>query len=517
MTAPNPTLQQFRFAGVNQDLPTNMLNDDVYSSVLNMEPIDIGMKVSGGIARAYDAPLFPPEHLAFNITPDAFYWMYASSTGIGVTNGQTHFDITPAAGIASTWPTRWTSANLNGLLTLNNQIDVPVWWDNQTGNIMEPLPDWPANTTAGSIRQFKNNLIAMDIRDAAGDFTNQMMWSDFADPGQIPQSWTPLPENSAGFNTLSDTIGALVDGAAIRDSFLLFKDHSTYIMNFIGGNFVFAFRKLFTTSGILTTNCAAEYLGKIVVMTDGDVIITDGQRADSIIDKKNRRWLFNNIDSANYKNSFVVALHNTNQVWICFPENGETEPNLALIWDASDNRFGVRELTPKTPHIARGLVGNVTDTIDWDSDNDAWNTDVTSWNSSLFNATEDALLQADRVNTLTYAINESNQYDGVNIKANVTRMGLTFGDDEHIKLIKALWPRVSGNTGTVIDIRIGSSNSDSDPVKWSPTVQYTIGSREKVDTFAQGRFIHISLSSNADQSPWLVHGIEFDYNIQGRY
>ena len=511
------TFKNYRFQGVNQDLPSHTIPDDVYSSARNMEPIDVGMRVSQGMAAAYGTPSFAPEHLVFNITPDAFYWLYASGAGIGVTDGQTHFNITPAAGVASLWPTRWTSANLNGLITLNNQVDIPVWWDNQTGNIMTPLPGWPAATTAGSIRPFKNNLIAMDIRDAAGDFTNQLMWSDFADPGAIPQSWTPLPENSAGFNTLSDTIGSLIDGVSIRDSFLLFKDHSTYIMNFIGGNFVFAFRKLFTTSGILSTNCAAEYLGKAVILTDGDLILTDGQRADSIIDKRNRKWLFNNIDSSNYANSFVVALHNRNQVWICFPENGQTEPNLALVWDASDNSYGVRELTPKTPHIARGLVGNVTGVIAWDDDPGSWDTDVTSWNSSLFNPTEDALLQADRVNTLFYAINETNQYNGVNVNANVTREGLNFGEDEHWKLVRSVWPRVTGNVGTVIDIRIGSSNQDGDPVKWSPIVQFTIGMNEKIDTFAQGRFIHISFSSNADQSPWTIHGVQFDYVLQGHY
>ncbi len=507
---------QFNLQGVNMDLPVNMLPENVFTDVQNMEPWDIGMAATEGNAQAFGTALFAPEHTQFNIQADQFYWLYAGSDGIGVTDGTNHFDITPAAGVTSTWPANWTSTDVNGLSVINNVKDAPVYWDGMTSNIMLPLPGWPAATTAASIRAFKNNLIALDIRDASGDFTNQVMWSNFAAPGSIPDSWTPLPENSAGAVVLADTLGGCLDGLQFRDSFLIFKDHSTYTMNFIGGNSVFAFRKLFASSGVLGTDCAAEYLGNVLLFTDGDIIITDGQRGDSIIDKRMRRWLFNNIDSDNYRTSFVVSYHSRNQVWFCFPENGASECTKALVWDAKDDKYGIRDLKP-TPHISRGLTSNVTGVTDWAGDMQAWNLDYTQWNASLFNPTQDNLVQSDRINTKLYAVNEGTTDDGDIITHRAIREGLTFGDETKVKVVRAVWPRITGTPGTIIEIRIGASDFDSDAYAWSDSINYIVGANEKIDVFARGRFIAISLVSNIDQAPYIIHGVEFSVQIKGSY
>ena len=516
MTAQRRQLKSLRLSGVNADIPATLLPEDIYTQVVNVEAFDIGVRASRGNAEAYGTPLFAPEHLVYNKSLVNFFWIYASSAGIGVTDGQAHFDITPTVPpITSTWPAGWTDAQLNGLVCLNNQIDAPWFWDGVTANIMQAIPGWPVGTTCGALRAYNYNLIALGIDGPGGLFANQLMWSNSSDPGLIPDSWTPLPTNDAGDNVLSDTIGALIDGQQFRDSFLLMKEHSTYIMNFIGGNFVFNFRKLFTTSGILTQGCSTEFLGNVVILTDGDLIRTDGQMAESLIDKRMRQWLFNNIDSNNYKQAFVTSFHAENQVWCCFPETGADECTLALIWDASDNKFGVRELKPQTAHVAKGQVGNVTAIINWDDDPEQWNDDLTSWNSAAFNPTEDALLQADRSGSILFAVNEGTTYDGETIHSRVERIGLDFGDVERIKLVKAIAPRITGQVGTVLTIRVGSSANDANVVNWSPPQTFTIGDNQKVDTFAQGRFLAFSVESDADQAPWVLMGMEFQFDWQG--
>lgn len=509
-------LKPFRFLGVNVDIPANMQDESTWSQCTNLEVFDTGMQRCKGLFPAFGSPMFPPEHLVYNKIAGGFYWLYASSTGIGVTNGQAHFDITPATGVTSTWPTDWTSANLNGLVVINNGIDVPVYWDNQTSAIMKPLPGWPANTQVRTIRQFKNSLIAMDTTDIGGQHTNYLMWSDSADPGQIPTSWTPLPENEAGFLALADSIGALVDGQQFRNSMMLFKEHSTYLMNYIGGNFVYSIRKLFTSSGILTTDCSAEYLGSVIALTDGDLIRTDGQAAKSMIDKRMRTWLFNKIDTDNYASSFVVSYQSLNQIWICFPENGESECTLALVWDAASDNFGVRELLP-TPHVAQGQVGAITGFLDYDNQPGTYDNSSRTYDQGLYNPTQDALLQADRVNNALYAVNEGNTYNGQPIIARVAREGLTFGDVSRTKLIRAVWPRVVGTAGTVLKIRVGSSRQDNDPYRWTPVKTLIIGEREKVDVYTRGRFIAVSIESDDNAPPWTVFGVDFDWSFVGRY
>ena len=517
MTSRKRTIKRFRMSGIVADLPSNVLDEQTFSDGFNVEPFDVGMRRSSGNADAYPGTLFEPEHLSYIKNAGQFHWLYASSGGIGASDGQAHFDITPVAGVTSTYPAKWTDSNLNGLVVFNNAIDVPVYWQNSVGVPMQPLPDWPALTTVQAMRSYNYNLIGMDVRDASGDFTNQLIWSNSADPGLIPDSWTVLPENDAGFNTLSDTVGALVDGQQFRDTFMLFKEHSTYLMNFIGGNFVFNFRKLFSTSGILTANCSAEYLGNVIILTDGDLILSDGQSAQSIIDKKMRSFIFNNIDSSNFQTAFVTAYHAENQIWCCFPQNGSAEPDLALVYDVSDGRFGVRELFPPTAHIARGQVGNVTGVINWDDDNESWDSDVTSFNSSLFNPTEDALLQADRSGLRTFAVNEGVDFDGRAVFGRLERTGLDFGDFESVKFVKSVIPRIVGNPGTQLTIRVGAAANDADNVQWGEQLPYTIGESQKIDTYAQGRFLAYSIESNDKTAPWVLHGFEFEYDTQGRF
>lgn len=511
---------KFRASGLNFDIPPTLLPPDVYTAGNNVEAFDVGMRSIRGHKAAFGTPLFPPEHLVFNKAGDLFYWVYASGAGIGATDGQNHGDITPVIPPGSVYPNvNWTSANLNGIVVLNNGIDITPWyWDNQLANPMQPLPDWPVGAVAQSMRSYQYFLIALDISGFPPADNNFLMWSDSADPGAIPDSWTVLPENSAGFNTLSDTVGALVDGVQFRDSYLIFKEGSTYIMDFVGGNFVFAFRKVFATSGILAANCAAEYLGNVAVLTDGDFIMTDGQQADSLIDKRMRGWLFNNIDSANYRAAFVTAFHNENQIWCCFPMNGSEECNAALIWDATDNKFSIRDLVPQTPHIARGQIGQVTGTLNWDDDPEVWDADTTTWDQSLFNPTEDALLQADRGGSLLYAMNESNDWNGVPINASLVRTGLDFGDPFKIKLVKGIIPRIRGQEGTLVRVRVGSSKNDTDQVTWTTAQDFIIGSAQIISVFVTGRFIAFEISSgDVSAPPWLLLGAEFQFDWQGLY
>lgn len=516
MTGLRRQLAEFEFTGVNKDLPPNRLPDDLYSDVVNMEAWDVGMRTSLGSERAFGTALFEPEYLVYVKEGGQFFWLYASSGGLGVTDGLNHFDISPAAPITSTWIANWTFGDLNGLPVFNNAIDAPFYWPGQTAAPALPLPDWPVGQTVQAMRAYNYNLIGMDVRNG-GNFTNQLVWSNSADPGVIPDSWTPLPENDAGDNTLADQPGALVDGQQFRDSFMLFKEHSTYLMNFIGGNSVFAFRKLFTTSGILTQNCAAEYLGNVAVLTDGDLILTDGQQAQSLIDKKMRTFLFNQIDTDNFRAAFMVSYHALNQIWCCFPEVGADECTLALVFDATDGRFGIRELTPSTSHIARGQVGSVTGVINWDDDSEAWDLDITAWTTNLFNPTEDALLQADRTGTLLIAINEGSTYDGTPIRSRVERTGLDLGAIDKIKLVKSVVPRITGTPGTKIQVRVGAARDDSNIVLWQPPSEYTIGDQQKIDVFTTGRFIAISFESELDQSPWVVQGVLFEFDLQGRF
>ena len=93
------------------------------------------------------------------------YWIYINDDGVTVTvmvtDGTTHWDITPVAGLTSGGADVndrvgiWTGTTLNSVPVLNNGIDYPFYWDGQVGNPCLTLPDWPANVYAKSVRAFR--------------------------------------------------------------------------------------------------------------------------------------------------------------------------------------------------------------------------------------------------------------------------------------------------------------------------------------------------------------------------
>lgn len=507
---------QIRANGVNKDLPENQLADNQYTDVQNMEPFDAGMQSSKGFEEAFATPLFAPEHILFNEILAVPYWVYMSSAGIGVHNGAAHFNITPAAGVTSTWLTaKWTATVLQGFCYLNNGVDAPVYWYGDTAVIAAALPGWPAATTAGAIRAFQYNLMALNIADASGTRDNQILWSDAAEPNLPPTAWAPLPTNEAGDNELADTLGPLIDGQQLRNQMLLFKGHATYIAQYIGGNFVFAFRKLSAEAGILAENCAVEHLGRVYAITDGDIIRTDGVSLESIINRRIQRWLFAQIDADYYRKSFAVVFYEKNQIWFCFPTSGNQDCNLAVILDVNTGEIGLRDIEPAASHITRGLVGGITGVLDWDSDTQSWDDDSTVWNAALFNPTEDSLLQADRNATKFYALDTANDFNGAVINSKVEKTGLDFGYPDRQKLVSALTPRITGENGTVLSVEVGFANDDGGSVSWKSPVTYTIGSSYRLPVLATGRFIAIKIYSAASQPQWTITGVDFEYEVKG--
>ena len=512
-------IDRLRLNGVNKDLPENQLANNQYTDVQNMEPFDAGMRSCQGFEEAFATPLFAPEHILFNEFLQVYYWVYMSSAGIGVHNGSSHFNITPAAGVTSTWLTaKWTATILQGFCYLNNGIDAPVYWWNDTASICQPLPGWPAATTAGAIRAFQYNLLAVNITDAGGTRENQILWSDAAEPNLPPTAWAPLPTNEAGSNELADTLGPLIDAQQLRNYMLLFKGHATYVAQYIGGNFVFSFRKLSAEAGILAENCAVEHLGSVYVITDGDIVRTDGVNVESIINRRLQRWLFAQIDADYYRKSFAVVFYEKNQIWFCFPTSGNQDCNLAVILDVNTGEVGLRDIQPAASHITRGLVGGITGVIDWDSDSQSWDDDQTVWSAALFNPTEDSLLQADRNNTKFYAIDTANDYAGAVIQSRVEKTGLDFDYPANLKQVHAITPRITGEAGVILSIEVGYANDDGGAVTWSAPKTYTVGSSFRIPVQqVTGRFIAFKIYSAASQTQWTITGVDIEYEIKGMH
>src|SRR3546814_9186284 len=75
--------------------------------------------------------------------------------------------------------------------------------------------------------------------------------------------------NSAGDNIINEMKVEIIDGLSLRDSFIIYAKNEVWTMDYIGGNYLFRWRKIYDKVGILNQNC--------VVQVDGLHYVLDRQ------------------------------------------------------------------------------------------------------------------------------------------------------------------------------------------------------------------------------------------------
>lgn len=466
-----------------------------------------------GQQSIFDAPTVTPYFLTPYSTTIARYWIHAGLASVFADDGTTRTDITGTAPTGGVYD-RWTGGALNGVLVLNNGVDVPQFWGGDVLTNLATLTGWDTNWRAASVRPFKNYLVALDVTKTATRFPHMVKWSAAADPGSVPASWDETdPAIDAGELDLAETPDLMVDQLPLGDVNIIYKERSMYSMQYIGGQFIFRFARLPGDFGMLTRGCAVQYPGGHIVLSAGDVIAHNGQGPQSILTGRMRSWLFNQIDSTNYAACFVTSNPTRNEVWICFPESGETTCTKALIWNWVDNTFGVRELNNVT-YGASGQV-NYTALSQWENDSDPWDADITTWDQDLFTPADARLLVCSTTPDISQ-VDSSAQINGVDIVATLERTGLALDAPDQVKTLTRLVPRVDAQPGTVISIEFGGSMDAEVEPTWSNPVPYTVGTTYKADSFATGRYLAVRFSSTSTQ-PWRIRSYDMEITPRGLF
>jgi len=480
-----------------------------------------------GEVAVYGAPLGPPIYALF--TRDASevpVWIYPSNTHIFYTDGSLHTGITPANFLTSTRENTWTGGILNSIPVLSSRR--PYYWPGS--GLMLDLPDWPVTRLCGAMRPYKFHLIAMAIDEGGTLLEDQVLWSDAAPPGSIPLSWTPSPDNEAGSTELSQTGGIVLDGLQLRESFIIYKDTSTYKMDYIGGAQVMRTVPLFTQSGLLNRNCASEFRNNHYVLTDGDLIVHDGQQVISAADDQIRRTLFSFIDGGNFRRSFVVTNYNQQEVWFCVPETGEIFPSVAAVYNRKLNRWGLRDLPERPAFIAPGQVRLVPEGLSWDSDPDSWDSDPSPWNEGdvgrvdFYELVSVSELAGAGAGQFTFQ-DGSPDDNGVPVTAELYREGLALGNWSKIKDVKTIWIEATGTPGTVLQVQCGAHDQPDGPAVWGPEHDFVIGTDTRVDVGADdegisGRYIGVRITCGSELQivePWKLNRVVFEHEKRGQF
>ena len=499
--------------GVNRDLSAHELPHNAWTDASNVRFLDGYCHQFYGHGQVYGTPSATPQHVLHVTISGARYWIYATAAktycttitgGAVVETDITH--ATPRTGVVN----QWTSTALSGIPILNvgDTSKVPMSWDLNTANKFVDLANWPAGYYCKALRAYKNSLVALNVTIAGTNYPYMVLWSHPADPGAVPASWdTTDATKDAGKLDLAEGGDIIVDGMQLRDSFIIYKERSVWRMDYTGGPYVYRFSKVLGTSGALNRNCIVEIDGQHLVLTGSDVVVHDGQQAQSVLDKETRRYLFANIDTTNSGLAFVSKNPHFNEVFVCYPSIGATSCDKAMVWNFKDNTVSFRTL-PNVNHMAYGPVDNTLSGT-WAADAAPWASDLSSWDGPDYvPATARAIMAS--ADTKLFMLDSSAAFDGSLPVAYIERRGLSFDDPESMKLVKGIRARIVGETGATVLVYVGSSTDPYADPTYSTAMTHTIGSTIQCDCFVTGRYISIKFATGTAYT-WRLDS--YDINV----
>ena len=459
-----------------------------------------------------------PTHLLFSGQHTNAFWVYM---GDGIIHGTTYTvdtDMDVADSVSS--GTKWDASLFNLIPIMNNTVDAP--WTTATNDIaqVQRLPNFPLSTTCQVIRPYRDFLIAMNITESGNVQPNRIIWSAVSDAGALPPSWDIAdPATLAGDAWLTNTNGEIIDGLQLRDFFVIYKTHSMHLLRFTGGQFVHSVVTSQVNSGILAKNCVVEFHAKHFILSDGDIHTYDGQTLVSVAEDRVRDEIFDNMDKNNHTNSYVTHFDKRDEIWVCYPETGQTWPSRAAIWNYTDDTWTFKDIG-EARHIAKGLTNfspSPTYASYAGSPPSTYETTGAGllYESASENPTNDTLAKA--TDFAIHNMDETFDNLGTAIPTKLEKLSMDFGDHETIKFVSKIVPRITANTGVKVFIRVGTQQFADDVVFWHEEQTFCVGVDCEVSTLAKGRYISVRLRTQEVNVPWQFHGLSFDIKESGRF
>lgn len=443
------------------------------------------------------------------------YWIYGNESVLYATDGTTHSQVSSASYNAGP-DLGYTGGQFHGYQILNDSVLVPQRWQPGLSNKIQNLDNWPASTYCKVIRPFGDFLVALRLTESSTYNPRVLRWSDIAGVGALPGSWDYTdPTNFAGRTELGETEDYLIDCLPLRDTNIVYKQNSTYLMQFIDLPDVFAFRQLFSQAGLLSESCVRAFDAQHFVVTSDDIVVHDGSAVQSIANKRVRRWFFNALSQSRYQRTFVAADYLTKTMWICFCESGNNFPNLALCWDWANDSFFVRELGANMAHGASGIV--IGSELTFDGQSGSFDNLGITFDESTFTPFSNRLVLFNGAAPAAYQAETGETLNGTAMTCYATRsnIGLT-RDLGSIKRIQRIYPKIIGGTsGDTLSIYVGSKTTPDGTTTFSGPYTFTIGTDYLINCRVSGRWITLKFQYGGTNTLRLA-GFDVEFMHDGR-
>lgn len=510
--------------GVIRDTPPHEVPPEGWTLAENVRFEDQSVVRMNGETQVFGTPTVAPYFSQFVSTPTTPWWLYAGLHKIIAYDGNTHFDVTRTTDSATYSTSDASQLNgtiLGGIPIINNFVDVPQFWGAYSGTThMANLTNWPSTLRAKVLRAFGPYLMALNLNNNSVLQPNDVRWSSPADPGSVPPSWDITdPTQDAGQVSLPDVdSGQIVDGLPLQGKFYVYKENSIWRFRNIGGQFIFDEDAFLETNGLLAPRCVSlTGDGQRQIFVGQDNIYThDGNSAKPLLDRRTRRYLYNQIDVSNYHLSFLFVNPERQEAHFCYPASGSSVPNRGII--VNYDTLASTECDVDSQHGTIGTIETV-DSETWATVTGDWVPDDTlPWRSSQ----RRKILLSKPANTLLSQFDLGSTRDGTSFNGLLQRTSLGMVgrnrrtgdwivDFETRKMCHRIWPKMSG--GPVL-IRIGGQNVPNGPVTWSPYITFDPSKQQFCDVTAEGAALCIEFSGT---TAWKLDGYKLDLVTLGRF
>lgn len=509
--------------GFSADLPPEKLPAGAWTDSRNVIFRDGAAEKMKGYAPALGSLSFTSTYLATISDGVSQFWAYArngaSTSAVYATDGSTHANISSASyTLTAEDNLGWNGGAFHGYLIFNESTRDPQYWSPSLSNKIQPLTNWPANTQAKVIRTFKDFLFALRVTDTGTYNPRLLRWSDLAAPASLPGSWDFTdPTNRAGRKEFGETSDNLVDCLALRDSIIVYKEQNTWIGSYVDLPDVFDFRTLFSESGLISEDCVRAFKSRHFAVTTDDIILHDGNSAESLVSRRMRRWLFNKINTSRYRRSFLMQDNREREMLFCFPEAGYDWPNLALVWNWDENTFGVRELGSGITFGTQGVIPGTN--TSFNSDSGTFDSDSSTFDEETYSPFQVKPLITNAGSQQAFQIGTGEFNQSATLTCYVTRSYIPIDTSpEHLKRVLSLRPRVHGTVGDVVSVYIGLRSAIDDPVTFQGPYEFSIGETHKIDLLDKhlvGRWLDLKVQYEGTNT-FRLYGIEIEAKRDGK-
>lgn len=510
-------------AGVISDIAPWDLPDNALSDGRNFRVLSGKIQAAGGskIASQHGAGT-ELGHINQAVTFNGEgLWFVCGADGIYTFNGL-GFDFQHGANVN---PDGWSTCKIGRVMFFNHPEYKPVYFASEDENSsgISPLPwspqhgDWAAKgCKAKVLNSHRNFLFAMNTTETDGGLTNyysdRIRWSHPVEPNGIPYTWEPADDDDrsslAGYLTLGRG-GEIIGGESLRDSFVVYSDEAVNILDYTADALQWRRRTVSQIVGLVGKEAMVEVNGTHFFMANEDILAFDGNQARSILHNRLRKQYALSIDTTNVRNSFAFHNKTFSELWFCFPEKGNTHPNVAYAYNYRDNTFAIRDLS-LTNMFRHAHVGKATTT------EDAWNTVETEWSTERSTWRLGGQAPFDRVALGVSGENVYNidtQNPDEDIDTFIEREHMPVQGHDNATTVTRVYPQVEGSGE--IKISVGSHQQAGDGVKYRGPAPFRPGVDRKIDMRSTGELHAFKVEGKAN-SNFNLTGFDVEFAVAGK-